>query len=119
MLELVTAVLVEITALPLVLAYDGIYGLMGYRQTLLCQTARDLFRRPLLLLEQPYGLLLDVLSDRSVAKATMLMTESILLGCLPVIAFSTPSVSLELARYGGRTDLYSNCYVFFLHSLLE
>ena len=118
-LELVTTVLVEVTALPLVLAYDGIYGLMGYRQTLLCQTARDLFRRPLLLLEQPYGLLLDVLSDRSVARATMLMIESILLGCLPVIASSTPTVSLELARYGGRTDLYSSCYVFFLHSLLE
>ena len=107
-----TAVLVEVTALPLVLAYDGIYGLMGYRQTLLCQTARDLFRRPLLLLEQPYGLLLDVLSDRSVARATMLMIESILLGCLPVIASSTPTVSLELARYGGRTDLYAMSFFF-------
>ena len=95
MLELVTAVLVEVTALPLVLAYDGIYGLMGYRQPLLWQTARDLFRRPLLLLEQPYSLLLDVLSDRSVARATMLMIESILLGCLLVIASLRPLFRLS------------------------
>ena len=46
---------------------------------------------------------LDVLSDRSVARATMLMIESILLGCLPVIASSTHTVSIELARYGGRS----------------
>ena len=46
---------------------------------------------------------LDVLSDKSVARATMLMIESILLDCLPVISPSTPTVSLELARYVGRS----------------
>ena len=110
MLVLVTAVLVEVTALPLVLAYDGMVSWDIDRPSFArlpeicsgdhCSSLSSL------------GLLLDVLSGRSVARATMLMIESILLGCLPVIASSTPTVSLELARYGGRTDLYAMSFFF-------